>query len=312
MKNLMLTTAMVAVTSMGAVAQTADAPAQAPAATAQTGAQSQTVPGFMASEFTNKELYTLDSEDARALRDRQATEGERVRWENSATFNENRDSWENVGNVSDIVVTQDGEVRGVLIDVGGFLGLGARTVMVDMDELNFVTADPAAAAGDRYSLVVAMSQEELESLPEWDEAQLAGFEPRDPDLMQDQARMAQGTVPVEGDATRQVESDRVVQDTSGYADLPEQERTVERLMGASAYSAQGEDIGTVEELVLDVDGRTTHLVMDVGGFLGMGSHTVALDMNKVDIMWNAEDDDVRVEVPMSEDELRAMPEYQDG
>ena len=312
MKNLMLTTAMVAVTTMGAVAQTADAPAQAPAATAQTGAQPRTVPGFMASDLFDKELYTLDSEDARAMRDSQAAEGEQVRREDSATFNENRDSWENVGNVSDIVVTQDGEVRGVLIDVGGFLGLGARTVMVEMDELNFVTEDPAAVAGDRYSLVVTMSQDELEALPEWDEARLSGFEPRDPGLVQDQARIAQGSVPVEPDATRPVENDRVVQDTTGYAELPAQERTVERLMGAPAYSPQGEDIGSVEELVLDADGRTTHLVMDVGGFLGMGTHTVALDMDQVNIMWNAEEEDVRVQVPMSEDELRAMPEYQDG
>lgn len=311
MKHLMLTTAMVAATSLGAAAQTADAPAQAPAATAEIGAQPRTVPGFMASDFTNKELYTLDSEEARALRDRQATEGERVRGENSATFNENRDSWENVGNVSDIVVTQDGAVRGVLIDVGGFLGLGARTVMVDMNALNFVTTDPAAVAGDNYSLVVTMSQEELEALPEWDAARLRGFEPRDPGLMQDQARIAQERVLVESDATRPVEAGGV-HDRTGYADLPEQERTVERLMDAPAYSSQGEDIGSVEELVLDAEGRTTHLVMDVGGFLGMATHTVALDIDEVNIMWNAEDDDVRVEVPMSEDDLRAMPEYQDG
>lgn len=262
MKNLMLTTAIVAITSMGAAAQTTDAPAQAPAATAQSDAQSQTVPAFMASEFNDKELYTLNSDEARSLRDARTTEGERVRWENSDMFNQSRDSWENVGNISDIVVTQDGEVRGVLIDVGGFLGLGAKTVMIDMNELNFVTEDASAEAGDRYSLVVAMTEEELETLPAWDEALLTGFEPRATAQMQDAA-------PVEADATRPVGDNADMQNDAGYSDLPREELTAERLTGANAYTPEGEDIATVDELLLDADGNATHVVMDVGGFLGI-------------------------------------------
>ena len=312
MKHLMLTTALVAVTSMGAVAQTADAPAQAPTATAPSGAQSQTVPAFMASEFTDKELYTMTSDDARSLRDMRATEGDRVRWENSTLFNESRDSWENVGNISDIVVTQDGEVRGVLIDVGGFLGLGAQTVMIDMEELYFVTEDASAEAGDRYSLVVALTEEELKALPAWDEARLTGFEPRENVGMQDQARVSQETVPIEADATRPVEDSAGMQDTAAYGDLPPEERTAERLTGASAYTPEGEDIATVEELLLDADGKATHVVMDVGGFLGIGSRKVAIEIDQVEIMWNDADNDVRIQVPMTEDELNALPEYQEG
>jgi hypothetical protein len=314
MKHLMLTTAIVAVTSMGAVAQTADAPAQAPAATAQTGAQtdaqSQTVPAFMASEFTDKELYTMTSEDARSLRDMRATDGDRVRWENSTLFNEKRDSWENVGNISDIVVTQDGEVRGVLIDVGGFLGLGAQTVMIAMDELYFVTEDASAAAGDRYSLVVALTEDELKALPAWDEAQLTGFALRENARMQGQ--MSQKAVPIEADATRPVDNTSGMQDTAAYGDLPPEERTAARLTGASAYTPEGEDIATVEALLLDADGKATHLVMDVGGFLGIGSRKVAIDIEQVEIMWNDADNDVRIEVPMTEDQLNALPEYQEG
>lgn len=312
MKHLMLTTVLVAVTSMGAVAQTVDAPAQAPTATAPSGAQSQTVPAFMASEFNDKELYTMNSEDARGLRDMRATEGDRVRWENSSVFTDNRDSWESVGNISDIVVTQDGEVRGVLIDVGGFLGLGAQTVMIDMNELYFVTEDASAEAGDRYSLVVALTEEELEALPAWDEAQLSGFAPRENVRMQEQARVSQEAVPIEADATRPVDDTSGMQDNAAYGDLPPAERTAERLTGANAYTPEGEDIATVEELLLDADGKATHLVIDVGGFLGIGSRKVAIEIEQVEIMWNDADNDVRIQVPMTEDELNALPEYQDG
>lgn len=305
MKNLMLTTAIVAITSMGAVAQTTDAPAQAPAATAQSDAQSQTVPAFMASEFNDKELYTLNSDEARSLRDARSTEGERVRWENSDMFNQSRDSWENVGNISDIVVTQDGEVRGVLIDVGGFLGLGAKTVMIDMNELNFVTEDASAEAGDRYSLVVAMTEEELEALPAWDEALLTGFEPRATAQMQDAG-------PVEADATRPIGDNAGMQSDAGYSDLPPEDRTAERLTGATAYTPEGEDIATVDELLLDADGNATHVIMDVGGFLGIGSRKVAIDIEQIEISWNDADNDVRIEVPMTEEELNALPEYQES
>ncbi|MGR3702027.1 MAG: PRC-barrel domain-containing protein [Paracoccaceae bacterium] len=301
MKNLMLTTALVAVTSMGAVAQTADAPAPTPTANAnaEAGATSQAVPAFVASDFEDKELYTLNTDEARALRETRSADGERVGWESSTIFTENRDGWENVGNISDIVITQDGDVQGVLIDVGGFLGLGARTVMIDMSELYFVTNEADAEGEDRYSVLVSLSKEQLEALPAWDEAQLtSGFAASSPAMMQEQTptQTAGDTTAAEG----------------GFAPMPEQARTAERLTGANAYTPEGEDIATVSELVLDEDGSTSHLIMDVGGFLGMGSHTVALDIAEVDILWNDAEDEVRVEVPLSEEELRALPAYQKG
>lgn len=301
MKNLMLTTALVAVTSMGAVAQTADAPAPTPTANANAdaGATSQAVPAFVASDFEDKELYTLNSDEARALRDTRAADGERVGWESSPIFTENRDAWENVGNISDIVITQDGDVQGVLIDVGGFLGLGARTVMIDMSELYFVTNEADAEGEDRYSVLVSLSKEQLEAMPAWDEAQLtSGFASSSPAMMQEQTQTQ-----TSGDSTAA---------EGGFAPMPEQARTAERLTGANAYTPEGEDIATVSELVLDEDGSTSHLVMDVGGFLGMGSHTVALDIAEVDILWNDAEDEVRVEVPLSEEELRALPAYEKG
>lgn len=301
MKNLMLTTALVAVTSMGAVAQTADAPAPTPTANAnaEAGATSQAVPAFVASDFEDKELYTLNTDEARALRETRSADGEQVGWESSTIFTENRDGWENVGNISDIVITQDGDVQGVLIDVGGFLGLGARTVMIDMSELYFVTNEADAEGEDRYSVLVSLSKEQLEALPAWDEAQLtSGFAASSPAMMQEQTptQTAGDTTAAEG----------------GFAPMPEQARTAERLTGANAYTPEGEDIATVSELVLDEDGSTSHLIMDVGGFLGMGSHTVALDIAEVDILWNDAEDEVRVEVPLSEEELRALPAYQKG
>jgi len=42
---------------------------------------------------------------------------------------------EEVGEIDDVVVSQSGGVKSVLIDVGGFLGLGAKTIAVPADDI---------------------------------------------------------------------------------------------------------------------------------------------------------------------------------
>lgn len=94
------------------------------------------------------------------------------------------------------------------------------------------------------------------------------------------------------------------------ADPAGEERTADRLMGATVYDAEGDNIANVDDVLFDADHAISHLVMDVGGFLGLGSHTVALGLDDVDITWSDEDDNVRVQVSMSQDQLEELPEYE--
>lgn len=74
---------------------------------------------------------------------------------------------ENVGSINDVVLEGD-SVDFVTVDVGGFLGLGAKTVAVDMDNLAFMTDED----GEMY-LYTSFTQEQLEAQPEYDEATFA-------------------------------------------------------------------------------------------------------------------------------------------
>ena len=56
----------------------------------------------------------------------------------------------------------------------------------------------------------------------------------------------------------------------------------------------------------DIEG----LLVDVGGFLGLGAHTVNLPIERAEIGWKPSDDDVRVQVALTRAELEAMPEYE--
>lgn len=70
--------------------------------------------------------------------------------------------WNEIGNVSDLVMTTDGELVGYVADIGGFLGLGTHTVLLDREMLHI------AQFGDDVVLATNYTQEELEALPEFD------------------------------------------------------------------------------------------------------------------------------------------------
>ena len=49
---------------------------------------------------------------------------------------------EDMGRVVDVIVKRNGEVRAAVIDFGGFLGVGSRTIAVDWSALRFPTSGP--------------------------------------------------------------------------------------------------------------------------------------------------------------------------
>jgi hypothetical protein len=67
-------------------------------------------------------------------------------------------SGDEVGEVEAVLVDGSGKPVAVSADVGGFLGMGERDVIVGLDQLS--------RTDDR--LVVALSKEQIEALPEFD------------------------------------------------------------------------------------------------------------------------------------------------
>ncbi|MFW2588797.1 PRC-barrel domain-containing protein [Sagittula sp. SSi028] len=83
---------------------------------------------------------------------------------------------------------------------------------------------------------------------------------------------------------------------------------VEDVMGLPVYDANGESIGEVEDVVTRDDGSIDRVIMDIGGFLRLGTHTVALPL--VDLFVDTENGDPRATADYTEDQLRDMPEYE--
>jgi hypothetical protein len=64
-----------------------------------------------------------------------------------------------IGEVSDLVVTEDGRVEAVVVGVGGFLGIGEKRVALAWDSVRLVERD-----GERVFLVSA-TRGQLEAMP---------------------------------------------------------------------------------------------------------------------------------------------------
>ena len=67
---------------------------------------------------------------------------------------------DNIGDVNDLVIDESGDIRAVIIGVGGFLGAGEKNVAVDFGQLKMVTAEDNT---ERW--VLETTQEALNAAP---------------------------------------------------------------------------------------------------------------------------------------------------
>ena len=76
------------------------------------------------------------------------------------------DDAEEIGNISDMIFTEDGRISGVVIGVGGFLGIGEKNVAVPFDMLEFTLA-----ADNTERWVVPTTADALTAAPDfvWEE-----------------------------------------------------------------------------------------------------------------------------------------------
>ena len=344
MKRFLATTAMALALAMPAAAQTNMT------ADGETYLQTADEGDIRSSEFVGMRVYTseadLDEDGEVAAADRA--------------------EWEDVGEIGDVLMTREGEVKAILVDVGGFLGIGEKTVAIDMDELSFLRTEGES----EEFLVFKGSRETLEAAPEFEEREMdqaaagsstmsgaaatggmaaggatAALTPKsDAERAADQAGRAvdnagDATANAAGDAVRSTENamgnagDAVEEETDelaadadrvemksdagtgmmgareGWTEADSATLTADDLEGADVYDANDESIGEVTQLILQDDGKISQAVIEVGGFLGLGAHQVAMPYENLHVMREGDGDDLRVYVDVSKAELEAMPEH---
>jgi sporulation protein YlmC with PRC-barrel domain len=85
---------------------------------------------------------------------------------------------------------------------------------------------------------------------------------------------------------------------------------VDRVVGKSIVNPQDEEVGRINDLVFDEEGRLVAAVIGVGGFLGIGQRNVAVNWNEIE--WTALDDgEVELTIPFNREQLEEAPEFKD-
>jgi sporulation protein YlmC with PRC-barrel domain len=303
-RNLLATTAIASLLATGAYAQTATTTTTAPAATEQT--QVKHADGHLASELIGKTVYNGAGDDA-----------------------------ENIGSVTDLVISSDGDVEALVVGVGGFLGLGRKDVALEYDVAEWAERD-----GNEW-LIIPTNKEALEALPDFDRSaftpQAASAEVGNttPATGQDigvaagtgaaatapaattdttataPAATTDSTAPAATttDSTAVAPATTMV-DRTTLTEVDEAAMSAEDIIGTTVYGANDENVGEISDVIL-ADSKVDAVIIDVGGFLGIGEKSVAVGMENLAFMADADGDNY-LYTQFTKEQLEAQPEYDEG
>ncbi|WP_161556087.1 PRC-barrel domain-containing protein [Mangrovicoccus ximenensis] len=84
-------------------------------------------------------------------------------WTQEPSLSTIGDDWKPIGHIENVVLDMNGNMHGVIADVGGFLGIGDKHVLFAMDRVMIL---PQQEGSDTYQIAVRETQEELEAMPE--------------------------------------------------------------------------------------------------------------------------------------------------
>ena len=95
-------------------------------------------------------------------------------------------------------------------------------------------------------------------------------------------------------------------DHSNHVRLGSDELIPSVLEGATIYGADDHKVGKVSHI--HGTGTASQVVIDVGGFLGIGAKPVAVPVSQLEFMRD-EDGEVHAVTSWTKDELKEMPEH---
>ncbi|MER9404704.1 PRC-barrel domain-containing protein [Mesorhizobium caraganae] len=234
-------------------------------------------------------------------------------------YNGTGDDAQNIGDVNDIVLTKEGKAQSLVIGVGGFLGLGEKNVTYD-----FAKAEWAEKNGDRW-LVAHTTKEELQAQPDFDR------KPYDPAPVTTTSDATSPTAPatptVVAPADNAQPADKTAEapagtkatdptqtaaiDKSTLTEMPVGEIRGDDLKGTTVYGANDAKVGEIGDVVLAPDSKPDAVIVDVGGFLGIGAKEVAIGMDKLKFMTD-KDGKKYLYTNFTKEQLQAQAAYDKG
>jgi PRC-barrel domain len=215
-----------------------------------------------------------------------------------------QDGWNDIGEINDVILTRDGKVDAVLVDIGGFLGMGERQVALGMENIRFVADGATADDLNDFFLVINADRATLEGAPDF---MRTGAMPAD--MAEPAATATANTDVATTDATTGTDAVMATEGkvVEGYTAIDLAGMEQDKLIGVRVYGPNGEDVGEISEVLMDANGAAGQVIVDVGGFLGMGEKPVALDLVSLNILQENDGTMLRAYSSMTQEQLETLP-----
>lgn len=221
---------------------------------AQLGETSLRATDLLASELIGETVYTSTADDAEA-----------------------------VATIDDVVMHENGMIRGVVLTAGGFFGIGGSNYFVPMDHIE-VTQNPEGG----FWLITDLQPDALDNIETFAKERPgddAGWQDLSQDSGQGQLQTSdsQAYTPERPAGAESAETPMQAQPAQPDASAQADAVLADDLIGSDIVGVDDESIGSVSDLVLDHEGKFEAMIVDVGGFLGIGSKSVAVAYDEMNI-----------------------------
>jgi putative membrane protein len=165
---------------------------------------------------------------------------------------------------------------------------------------------PATAAGEQQATTATEQQATAET--EQPAAASGGTQP-EPTVATEVGQPAtdtehQAVTDTEQQAATETEQPAPTETEQQAATEPQQPISLDEVLGSRVVNTAGEEVATVDDLVIGQDGQY-HVVLSVGGFLGIGDRKVAVPLDELQLS----EDEVYLMSATTEEQLEQMPEY---
>jgi len=265
-------------------------------------------------------------------------------------FSDVPSDWENVGNIVDLLISRDGKVSAVVVDSGDLFDLQEKRLRLDMEELRFVkdsddrdnffvryTGDRDVLESQGYDEAEAEQAGETSYTTSHTSAAVDGdmsgshdseTSGTDQNRQHAKADAGMGEGAADGDRNdgqtvagstgsgeaEQTDAEQSFAQTDENTEVLSEtefnELSAENLEDSYVYGRNGEWVGEVSDVLISDGGNVTHVIVDVGGFLGIGEKPVALGYDQIDIGRDgAQDEDITVQLDQTQEQLEQMETY---
>jgi sporulation protein YlmC with PRC-barrel domain len=203
-----------------------------------------------------------------------------------------------IGYVKDIVLGASGQVAAVVLGIGGFLGAGEKDVAVAYGQIQWALAKDGSVRGSMNTSKEALGSAPAFQFPDYAAVAQTGSavasQASGPSSM---LASSSSAAPQAGDV-----------DMASLKALDVGSLKAEDLKGTDVISPSGQKLGDIDDFVLASGGKIDAVIVEFGGFLGLGTKHVAVAYQGLKFMTGRNGERYLV-VNVTKDQLSAQPDY---